>query len=187
MVESMKFLSFMARIYEGNETIQFHSILQSFIVFKRGLGDAYKNYIAKKEIPDETYREDGVALFHIKGSRPENMQAIQVDPVASSLNSSYFYILHSESVVFTWSGNLTTSDDHELVERVLDLIKPDLQGKPQREGAESEQFWVFICLQPRYAMKLLRQKQQMQNGCCESKKSSQDCMERIFYLHKNWE
>lgn len=46
-----------------------------------------------------------------------------MNQVASSLNSSYFYILHSESIVFTWSGNLTTSDYHELVERMLDLIK----------------------------------------------------------------
>jgi hypothetical protein len=43
--------------------------------------------------------------------------------VASSLNSSYCYILHSGSTVFTWSGSLTTSDDQELVERQLDLIK----------------------------------------------------------------
>jgi gelsolin len=99
-----------ARIYEGSETIQFHSILQSLIVFKvcgisvlvylrknyflfitcrsfisivyqGGLSDAYKNYIAEKEIPDETYKEDGVALFRIQGSGPVNMQAIQVDPV----------------------------------------------------------------------------------------------------------
>ena len=45
------------------------------------------------------------------------------DQVASSLNSSYCYILHSGSTVFTWTGNLTTSDSHELVERLLDLIK----------------------------------------------------------------
>ena len=144
MVESMKFLPSMARIYEGSEPIQFHSILQSFIVFKGGLSDAYKNYIAEKEIPDDTYKEDGVALFRIQGSGPDNMQAIQVDPVASSLNSSYCYILHSESIVFTWSGNLTTSDDQELVERMLDLIKPDMQSRPQKEGAETEQFWELL-------------------------------------------
>ncbi|XP_004507882.1 villin-4-like isoform X2 [Cicer arietinum] len=144
MVESMKFLPSMARIYEGSEPIQFHSILQSFIVYKGGLSDAYKNYTAEKEIPDETYSENSVALFRIQGSGPENMQAIQVDSIASSLNSSHCYILHSESTVFTWSGNLTTSDDQELVERMLDLIKPDLQCKPQREGAESEQFWELL-------------------------------------------
>jgi hypothetical protein len=39
------------------------------------------------------------------------------------MNSSYCYVLHNESIAFTWSGNLTTSDDQELVERMLDLIK----------------------------------------------------------------
>ena len=43
--------------------------------------------------------------------------------MASSLNSSYCYILHSGSSIFTWSGNLTTAEDQELVERQLDIIK----------------------------------------------------------------
>ncbi|RXH78631.1 hypothetical protein DVH24_002149 [Malus domestica] len=144
MVESMKFLAAQARIYEGNEPIQFYSIFQSIIVLKGGLSDGYKNYVAEKEVLDETYQEDGVALFRVQGSGPDNMQAIQVDAVASSLNSSYCYILHSGSTVFTWSGGLTTSDDQELVERQLDLIKPDLQSKMQKENSESEQFWELL-------------------------------------------
>ncbi|GLT28606.1 hypothetical protein SLA2020_035260 [Shorea laevis] len=144
MVESLKFFPTQARFYEGSEPIQFYSIFQSFIVFKGGLSNGYKNSIAEKEIPDETYNEDGVALFRIQGSGPDNMQAIQVETVASSLNSSYCYILHSGSTVFTWTGNLTTTEDHELVERQLDLIKPNLQSKPQKEGSESEQFWELL-------------------------------------------
>ncbi|KAK9989703.1 hypothetical protein SO802_029942 [Lithocarpus litseifolius] len=144
MVESLKFLPTQARIYEGKEPIQFYSIFQSFIVFKGGLSDGYKNYIAEKEIPDETYKEDGVALFRVQGTGPENMQAIQVEAAASSLNSSYCYILHSDSTVFTWSGNLTSANDQELVERQLDLIKPNIQSKTQKEGAESEQFWGLL-------------------------------------------
>ncbi|KAG5225743.1 villin [Salix suchowensis] len=123
MVESLKFLPSQARIYEGNEPIQFFSIFQSFIVFKGGHSSGYKKYIAENELPDETCKEDGVALFRVQGSGPDNMQAIQVEPVASSLNSSYCYILHNDSSVFTWSGNLTTSEDQELIERQLDLIK----------------------------------------------------------------
>ncbi|XP_068326880.1 villin-4-like [Pyrus communis] len=144
MVESMKFLAAQARIYEGNEPIQFYSIFQSIIVLKGGLSDGYKSYVVEKEVPDETYQEDGVALFRVQGSGPDNMQAIQVDAVASSLNSSYCYILHSGSTVFTWSGSLTNSDDQELVERQLDLIKPDLQSKTQKENSESEQFWELL-------------------------------------------
>ncbi|XP_022729474.1 villin-4-like [Durio zibethinus] len=144
MVELMKFLAAQACIHEGSEPIQFFSIFQSFIVFKGGLSDGYKKHIAEKEIPDGTYTEDGIALFRIQGSGPDNMQAIQVEAVASSLNSSYCYILHSGSTVFTWAGNLTSPDDQELVERQLDLIKPNLQSKPQKEGSESEQFWELL-------------------------------------------
>ncbi|KAK7291876.1 hypothetical protein RIF29_07376 [Crotalaria pallida] len=144
MVESMKFIPSLARIYEGSEPIQFHSILQSFVVFKGGLSDGYKNHIAEKEITDETYSEESVALFRIQGSGPENMQAIQTEPVASSLNSSYCYILHDGSTVFIWFGSFATPDDQELAERMLDLIKPDSQGKPQKEGAESEKFWELL-------------------------------------------
>ncbi|KAK6942445.1 Gelsolin-like domain, partial [Dillenia turbinata] len=144
MVESMKFLPSQARIHEGNEPILFLSIFQSLVIFKGGLSKGYKGIIESKEIPDDTYSEDGIALFRVQGSGPENMQAIQVDPVPTSLNSSYCYILHNGSTVFTWSGGLTTSDDQELVERQLDLIKPDVQSKPQKEGSESEQFWGLL-------------------------------------------
>ncbi|OIW19410.1 hypothetical protein TanjilG_09430 [Lupinus angustifolius] len=144
MVESMKFIPCLARIYEGSEPIQFQYILQSFIVYKGGFSDAYKNYIVEKEIPDETYNEEGVALFRIQGSGPENMQAIQTESVASSLNSAYCYILHDGPTVFSWSGSFTTADDQELVERMLDLIKPDLQCKLQKEGTESEKFWEIL-------------------------------------------
>lgn len=46
-----------------------------------GISSGYKNYIIENNIVDETYSEDGVALFRIQGSSAENMQAIQVDPV----------------------------------------------------------------------------------------------------------
>ncbi|XP_077214981.1 villin-4-like [Tasmannia lanceolata] len=144
MVESLKSQPVQARIFEGNEPIQFFSIFQSFIVFKGGVSAGYKNYISEKEIADETYTEDGTALFRVQGSGPDNMQSIQVETVASSLNSSYCYILQSGSTVFSWSGSLTTSEDQELVERQLDLIKPNVQSKPQKEGSETEQFWDLL-------------------------------------------
>ncbi|KAK9715492.1 hypothetical protein RND81_06G168200 [Saponaria officinalis] len=144
MVETMKFLPSLARFYEGSEPIQFFAIFQSFIVFKGGVSEGYKKYIADQGVDDDTYTEDGVALFRVQGSGPENMQAIQVDAVPSSLNSSYCYILHSGATVFTWTGNLTSPDNQELVERQLDIIKPNLQSKTQKEGSESEQFWQLL-------------------------------------------
>ena len=46
-----------------------------------GISSGYKKYIAEKEVDDDTYNENGLALFRIQGSGPDNMQAIQVDPV----------------------------------------------------------------------------------------------------------
>lgn len=46
-----------------------------------GVSSGYKNYISENGVADETYSEDGVALFRVQGSGPENMQAIQVAPV----------------------------------------------------------------------------------------------------------
>ncbi|PHT48029.1 hypothetical protein CQW23_12237 [Capsicum baccatum] len=324
IIELLKFSATQTRIYEGYEPLQFFVIFQSFIVFKGGLSEGYKKHLIEKELADDTYKEDGIALFRVQGTGPDNMQSIQVEPigrnskfivgeevvleekmgnkfgkevrseamgrqsgmkkegegnfknwigrqnsnlekrppyprseveyqwlknlyrgldlrhelddtngspdfgmgvegngipgqrslhlagiaipatlkskagldmvvlsvpkidstvavnvvlgpicpdsknkigyvscllvlkVASSLNSSYCYILHSGSSVFTWTGNLTTSEDQELVERQLDLIKasfhgmfshskhPDMQSKLQKEGAESEQFWEIL-------------------------------------------
>ncbi|XP_039142174.1 villin-5-like isoform X1 [Dioscorea cayenensis subsp. rotundata] len=144
MVESLKFQAVQARIYEGKEPVQFFSIFQSFIVFKGGLSSGYINFLKENGIVDDTYSEDSLALFRVQGSGPDNMQAIQVEPVASSLNSSYCYILHSGSSVFTWSGTLTTPEDQELAERQLDVIKPNIQSRQQKEGTESELFWSLL-------------------------------------------
>ncbi|KAL0404642.1 UNVERIFIED_CONTAM: Villin-4 [Sesamum radiatum] len=133
-----------ARIHQDHEPVMFFAIFQSSIVFKGGLSKGYKNYIAEKELPDDTYSEEGLALFRVQGSGPENMQSIQVEPVASSLNSSYCYILHSGSSIFTWYGNLTTPDDQELAERQLDIIKPNMQCRVHKEGSESDQFWELL-------------------------------------------
>lgn len=42
---------------------------------------------------------------------------------ATSLNSSYCYVLHDGDTLFTWIGNLSSSMDQELAERQLDVIK----------------------------------------------------------------
>ncbi|KAF8733142.1 hypothetical protein HU200_015515 [Digitaria exilis] len=144
MVESAKFQAVQARLYEGKEPIQFFVIFQSLQVFKGGLSSGYKKFIAENGIDDDSYSEEGLALFRVQGSGPENMQAIQVEPVASSLNSSYCYILHDGNAVFTWAGNLTTALDQELMERQLDVIKPNTQSRSQKEGSETDKFWSLL-------------------------------------------
>ncbi|XP_014750951.1 villin-4 isoform X2 [Brachypodium distachyon] len=160
MVQAAKFQAVMARLYEGKEPIQFFVIFQSLQVFKGGLSSGYKNFIAQNGLDDDSYSEAGLALFRIQGSGSENMQAIQVDAVASSLNSSYCYILHDGNSVFTWIGNGTTSLDHDLVERQLDAIKSDLPSRSQKEGRETDKFWELLGGKTKYSNKKIEREQE---------------------------
>lgn len=137
IVESLRFFPVQVAMFEGNEPIQFLSIFQNLIVYKGGLSTGYKKFIATEGLQDATYGEDGLALFRVQQSGPKNIQAIQVEPVVSSLNSLYCYILLDGSSIFRWFGEATTSEDHEIVMRQLHLLKAD----PEKEGSESDLFW----------------------------------------------
>ncbi|KAL1816224.1 hypothetical protein ACET3Z_018798 [Daucus carota] len=157
MIETMKYLPTQACYYDGNEPVEFFSIFQTLMVFKGGLSVGYKKYIAENELPDDTHTAEGKALFRVQGTGPENMQAIQVDRVATSLNSSHCFILHDGSLVFTWFGNFTSSGDQDLLDRLLDWIKPDMQGtRVQKEGSESEQFWDLLGRKTEYPSQKVR-------------------------------
>lgn len=65
-----------------------------------GLSDGYKNLKSGKELPDETYKEDGIALFRVQGSGPENMQAIQVEPVSLTFIYLFLFLILVKKVNF---------------------------------------------------------------------------------------
>ncbi|KAL9334055.1 hypothetical protein Peur_074194 [Populus x canadensis] len=131
----------LVQVIQDKEPLLFFSIFQTVIIFKGGLSKRYKNLIAEKGILDETYDEQKTALFRVQGISPENMQAIQVDQVSNSLNSSYCYILQTGTSIFTWIGNLSSTGDHSLLDRMLELINPTWQPISVREGSEPDIFW----------------------------------------------
>ncbi|OMO84328.1 Villin headpiece [Corchorus capsularis] len=133
-----------AQVSETKEPTQFFLIFQTLIFYKGGISAGYKKFIAESGIDDDTYDEKKTALFRVQGTSPENMQAVQVDHVSSSLNSSYCYILQNGTSVFTWIGNLTSSRDHDLLDRMLELINPTWQPTSVREGSEPDSFWSSL-------------------------------------------
>lgn len=52
------------------------------IVLKGGISSGYKKFIAEKNLNDETYTSDGIALIQISGTSIHNNKAVQVDPVS---------------------------------------------------------------------------------------------------------
>ncbi|KAI0512202.1 hypothetical protein KFK09_012840 [Dendrobium nobile] len=144
MTQLIKGSYVMAQICEGKEPPLFFSIFQSLIILKGGLSSGYKLFLSEQGIADEAFDKDIIALFRVQGSSPSNMQAIQVDPVSCSLNSSYCYILQDQTSFFTWFGSLSSTTDHDLVDRLLDQLNPLKHSTSVREGNEPDIFWNIL-------------------------------------------
>ncbi|KAI3446482.1 hypothetical protein Pfo_003147 [Paulownia fortunei] len=144
MYNSLKGRPLQGRIFQGKEPPQFVAIFQPMVVLKGGMSSAYKNYIADKGLNDETYTADGVALICISGTSPHNNKAIQVESVATSLNSNDCFLLQSGTSIFSWHGNQSTFEQQQLAAKVAEFLKPGSSVKQTKEGTESSSFWFAL-------------------------------------------
>ncbi|KAJ1384205.1 Villin/Gelsolin [Sesbania bispinosa] len=61
--------------------------------------------------------------------------------VSSSLNSSYCYILQTKASIYTWIGSLSSARDHNLLDRMVELLNATWLPVSVREGNEPDIFW----------------------------------------------
>ncbi|KAF2289392.1 hypothetical protein GH714_035768 [Hevea brasiliensis] len=144
MSNSLKGRPVQGRIFQGKEPPQFIALCQPMAVLKGGLSSGYKKYIEEKGLTDETYTSDCVALFRISGTSVHNNKAVQVDAVATSLNSTECFLLQSGSSVFTWHGNQSTFEQQQLSAKIAEFLKPGVALKHAKEGTESSAFWFAL-------------------------------------------
>ncbi|KAF5802234.1 putative villin headpiece, villin/Gelsolin, ADF-H/Gelsolin-like domain superfamily [Helianthus annuus] len=144
MFNSLKGRPVQGRVYQGKEPPQFVAIFQPMVVLKGGLSSGYKNYVADKGLNDETYSSDGVALIQISGTSVHNNKAVQVEPVATSLNSYDCFLLQSGSSLFTWHGNQSTVEQHNIAAKIAEFLKPGANIKFAKEGTENSTFWFAL-------------------------------------------
>ncbi|KAJ0560391.1 putative villin headpiece, villin/Gelsolin, ADF-H/Gelsolin-like domain superfamily [Helianthus annuus] len=144
MFNSLKGRPVQGRVYQGKEPPQFVAIFQPMVVLKGGLSSGYKNYVADKGLNDETYSPDGVALIQISGTSVHNNKAVQVEPVATSLNSYDCFLLQSGSSLFTWHGNQSTVEQHNIAAKIAEFLKPGANIKFAKEGTENSTFWFAL-------------------------------------------
>ncbi|CAK7342596.1 unnamed protein product [Dovyalis caffra] len=158
MSNSLKGRPVQGRIFQGKEPPQFVSLFQPMVILKGGLSSGYKKFIAEKESPDETYTADSVALFRISGTSVHNNKAVQVDAVATSLNSAECFLLQSGSSIFTWHGNQSTFEQQQLAAKIAEFFKPGVALKHAKEGTESSTFWFALGGKQSYTSKKFLQK-----------------------------
>ncbi|GMJ02336.1 villin 2 [Hibiscus trionum] len=144
MFNSLKGRPIQGRVFEGKEPPQFIALFQPMVVLKGGLSTGYKKSIADKGLTDETYTADCVALFQIAGTAVHNNKALQVDAVATSLDSTKCFLLQSGSSIYTWHGNQSTFEQQQLAAKVAEFLKPGVALKHAKEGTESNAFWSAL-------------------------------------------
>nr|GMC84312.1 villin-2 isoform X1 [Ipomoea batatas] len=131
----------LGRIFQGKEPPQFIAIFQPMVVLKGGLSSGYKNSIAGKK--DETYTAESLALIQISGTSVHNNKVVQVDTVATSLNSNECFLLQSSSM-FIWHGIQSTYEQQQLAAKIAEFLKPGAPVKHTKEGAEISAFWAAL-------------------------------------------
>ncbi|KAG2616453.1 villin-1-like isoform X1 [Panicum virgatum] len=144
LANSVKGHPVVAQVFDGREPELFFSIFKSLIIFKGGRSAAYKNHVVQKSDRNGCHQKDEVALFHVQALRHDCVQAIQVDLVATSLNSSHCYILQDHSSFFIWLGSLSSPSDHNMLDRMMNKLCPFKQSLLVREGSEPDDFWKVL-------------------------------------------
>ncbi|XP_057488028.1 villin-2-like [Actinidia eriantha] len=157
MFNSLKGRPIQGCIFQGKEPPQFIAIFQPLVVLKGGMSSGYKNYIADKGLNDETYTPDCVALIWISGTSLHNNKTVQVDAVATSLNSNECFLLQSGSSMFTWHGNQSTFEQQQLALKIAEFLKPGVAVKHAKEGTENSSFWFALGGKQSYTSKKVSQ------------------------------
>ncbi|XP_028789451.1 villin-3-like [Neltuma alba] len=143
MFNSLKGRPVQGRIFEGKEPPQFVALFQPMVVLKGGLSSSYKQLMADEGLADETYTAECIALIQASGTSNYN-KAVQVDAVATSLNSTECFLLQSGSTIYLWHGNQSSFEQQQVAAKVADFLKPGVALKHAKEGTESSAFWSAL-------------------------------------------
>lgn len=139
--DSLKGEPTQVRVTQGKEPDHFLLIFRGqFVVHRGGVASGFAN---RKGASSES--STAVSLYHVRGTTPLNTRAIQVDEVASSLNSGDSFVLNTPSAQYIWFGQYASADEQTLAKTVASKLKgSDSSVVEIKEGQESEDFWTAL-------------------------------------------
>jgi hypothetical protein len=141
------------RVVQGKEPAHFRSIFRGrMIVHSGGHASGFKNREDK-----DSYDADGVGLFHVKGTNPNNTYGIQVREHSSSLNSGDCFVLVTPSHAYVWKGAGANETELATARSIAQILANDYNGSGGRavtvvqEHSEPEDFWARLGGRGEYA------------------------------------
>lgn len=91
------------RVVQNKEPDHFLLVFRgSMVVHSGGRASGFKN-----RADQDSYDVDGTRLFHVRGTDSINCHAVQVEEVATSLNSNDCFILETPACTFIWYGKVS--------------------------------------------------------------------------------
>ncbi len=139
------------RVTQGKEPAHFRQLFKGrMIVYKGGNASGYSK--AGGSVP-----QDDVALFHVRGTNALNTFGLQVNAVASSLNSEDSFVLVTPSTATVWLGTGCNNDEAAVAQNIAGILANKYKGvsgravQVIREGSEPEDFWANLGGRTEYA------------------------------------
>lgn len=144
MAVSLKGRPVQGRLVQGKEPAQFIALFPNLAILngRMNIGKIKDN--VENNSMDETNTVDCAALFRVCGTDRHNCKAIQVDPVAASLDSTCCFVLQTGTSLFIWHGNSTTIEQQKSAAIFAEFLKPGISLKAVKEGTESAAFWNVL-------------------------------------------
>lgn len=147
------------RVVMGKEPGHFHRLFKGrMVVHSGGKAGSFKN-----RAEEDTYDDDGVALFHVRGTSDLDTRAVQVADDAACLNSGDCFVLRLHGTVtgaagrvIAWEGRGASDDEKRCAKTIAETLAPDVGVTPAdvevvAEGDEPAEFWSAVGGKKAYA------------------------------------
>jgi hypothetical protein len=130
------------RVPQGHEPNHFLQLFKGkMIVHRGGFASAFKN---RKDKDQSSVNEQGVALYHIRGTDERNTRAVQVEEQASSLNSGDCFALVTTPTVYVWAGKGANASEKTFASNIGRILASGRKVQSVDEGSEPADFWSAI-------------------------------------------
>ena len=125
------------RVVQNKEPDHFLQLFKGkMIVHEGGCASGFKNLNDK-----DVYDNDGISLFHVRGTNSLNTRAVQVPEKASSLNSGDVFVLLTPDTMYAWEGKGSNADEKKAGASIANVLKGNRKTVTVQEGSEPPPFW----------------------------------------------
>lgn len=138
------------RVTQGKEPAFFRELFNGrMIVHSGGVASGWKN-----KCDTNSFDDDGVGLYRIRGNQPNNVVCTQVPETASQLNSCDCFVLtdYNNRKVYIWRGGASTEAEGQAAfNNAAVLAHAGIETIDLKEGEEPEEFWSVLGGKTEYA------------------------------------